>query len=459
MIALPPDARGPLYRQIYQAFREQIQRGALRTGQKLPSKRALAAQLSVSLSTVETAYAQLTSEGYVRAVPKSGLYVNALDELVRVSPLAPRTQAPAAPRQQVQIDFSTGGVDAQAFPYNTWRRLLRQCFDECDPTLLTAAPHKGDEALRHAVCQYLQQARGVRCSVEQVVIGAGTDHLLSVLGGLLPANGRVAVENPVYNRVLRVFRQAGREVRAVDIDGEGMALAPLYEGDIGAAYITPSHQFPIGISMPIGRRIQLLNWAQERGAYLIEDDYDSEFRYHVRPIPSLQSIDNGARVVYLGTFSKSVAPALRISYMVLPQPLLTVYEARYAGFHSAVSRFEQKVLCAFLEQGHFERHLNRMRKRYGDKRALLSQALQAHGVRVLGESAGHHVRAFVSTAWSEADLCRAALAHGVKVYPISPYFVHGVPAAYAHQVMLGYGALSCEQIERGVALLAQAWAL
>lgn len=457
MDAWLPNAQGPLYRQIYEAFRGRIQRGELRTGQKLPSKRALSAQLSVSLSTVETAYAQLISEGYVRSVPKSGLYVCPLDELMRVAPQALHKEASAAPQQRVLVDFSTGGVDVQAFPYNAWRRLLKQCFDECDPTLLTAAPAKGDEGLRHAVCHYLRQARGVQCEVGQVVIGAGTDHLLSVLGGLLPQDCRVAVENPVYNRVLRVLGQAGRAVEAVDIDGEGIALVPLYQKGIGAAYITPSHQFPIGISMPIGRRIQLLNWAQERDAYLIEDDYDSEFRYHVRPIPSLQSIDRGARVVYMGTFSKSIAPALRISYMVLPQPLLAVYEKRYAGFHSAVSRFEQKVLCAFMEQGHFERHLNRMRKRYGDKRALLSQALQACGVRVLGENAGHHVRAFVSKAWSEDALCRAALSHGVKVYPISPYFVHGMPTTYAHQVMLGYGALSAEQIAQGAALLAQAW--
>ncbi len=457
MLTLPDDG-APLYLSIYRQFRREIEEGALAAGAKLPSKRALASRLGVSINTVDSAYSQLQSEGFVDARPKSGYYVLPIEALQRLPSLRHLPSAGSGEKDGAAVDFVPGGVAREKFPFSVWQRLLKEAL--ADPNSLRRSDPQGDPGLRQAVAGYLYAARGVRCGVEQVVIGAGSDALLSILSYLLPPGCTMAVENPVYNRAYRLFARMGHPVQPAEIDLQGVLVEPLRDLDNAVLYTTPSHQYPLGISMPMGRRVKLLNWAGAgRFRYIIEDDYDSEFRYDARPVPSLQSIDHNGRVIYLGTFSRSVAPSLRVSYMVLPPDLLALYRREYAGFASAVSALEQAALREFLLRGHFETHLNRMRVYYRGKRRLLLEALSplAGQMRSIGEAAGHHLTMKAENGLTEAELCRRALAEGVRVYPVSPYFMGRCP--YEGKVLLGFGQLSDEQLRKGAAALCRAWRL
>lgn len=463
LISLPPnDSHTPLYIQITRHLKQQIRTGTLPAHAKLPSKRSLAEHLGVSVTTVEGAYSQLVSEGFVESRPKRGFFVCEIEPLLPTDePLAQPAAKADSPAEPL-VDFSPGGIDTRHFPYTVWRRLLRACFDEADATLLQNAPAQGLFSLRASIAQYLAQARGVRCRAQQIVIGAGTEHLLQILSYMLDSSWAIALENPVYNKAYHMFSRMGHSVLPLYVDEKGLPVSPLAALSHAAVYTTPSHQFPLGVSMPISRRVQLLNWAKSApDRYIIEDDYDSEFRYDAKPLPSLQSIDDHGRVIYLGTFSKAIAPSLRIGYMVLPESLLPLYQAQYAQFSCAVSRFDQQVLDAFLHQGAFETHLNRMRKLYKEKRKILISALEtafSHSLQYQGEQAGHHLLVHLPGMADGGALCRAAMAAGVKVYPLSPYFIGPVPPAYQGHVLLGYGSLSPAQIQQGVALLSQAWA-
>lgn len=450
----------PLYQQIYQQYKQQIYQGIWKAHERLPSKRALAAELGISITTVDTAYAQLVSEGFIQPLPKKGFFVCPLETLTQRQPKVIEPYNEKAEQKEVLVDFSTAGIDEIHFPYNTWRRLMKNVFNEYDKTLLKRTAPQGSQELREAISKYLYEARGVNCRQEQIVIGAGVDNLLQILSYILDKSWTIAMENPVYNRAYQMFNRMGHKVLPVDIDGEGIPVEPLQEINRVAVYITPSHQFPLGISMPVGRRVRLLNWAKaHKERYIIEDDYDSEFRYNTKPLPSLQSIDTHGRVIYLGSFSKSIAPSLRISFMVLPDALLSIYRQDYGVFSSPVSGFEQKVLNEFIRQGHFERHLNKMRLLYKNKRALMDEALRTFEgrIEVSGESAGHHLLVRMNAGMSEAEMCRSALEKGVRVYPISPYFVGQMPLQYEGNVLLGYGALSGAEICQGISLLKKAW--
>lgn len=454
MIQLQPGAT-PLYQQIYRAIREEIRTGALNAGARLPSRRKLAEELGVSVTTVDTAYAQLADEGFICSQPQRGYYVLAIEQLMSFAPpvFSPIQEHVAAARPL--IDFSPAGVDAEKFPFSLWRKLLRQSFDGQSAELLSSPDAQGLLTLREEVARYVYEARSVRARPEEIVIGAGTENLLQILGFILGSNTcTIAMENPVYNRAYQVFEHMGFHVQPVEIDSHGIRVDTLEQSENIAVYTTPSHQFPLGVSMPISRRIKLLNWtAKGHARYVIEDDYDSEFRYAGRPLPSLQSIDQAGRVVYLGTFTRSVAPCLRISYMVLPKILMPLYSAR-ARFASSVSRLEQAALARFMAGGYFERHVNRMRVAYRQKRALLEHTLRAVGLHTEGENAGHHL--IVRTRLDAEALCARALKVGVKVYPLRPYFIGEIPERYKDCVLLGYGGLSKAQIEQGVMLLCQA---
>lgn len=452
---------GPLYMQIYRDLRAEIENGQRRAGDRLPSRRALAAQLGVSVNTVDGAYSQLLSEGFLEARPRSGYYVCPLDALQRLGPMAPPPQAAQAPAPDaVEVDFAPGGVDRERFPHAVWRRLMKAAWNEYDPALLRAPDPQGDPGLRQAVAQYLRSARGVRTDADHLVMGAGTDDLLQKLSFFLDSDCTLAVENPVYNRAHEMFARMGHPVLPVPIDHKGVSAERLAGLDRLVLYTTPSHQFPLGLSIPMGRRVQLLNWAGSgQFRYIVEDDYDSEFRYDTRPLPSLQSIDRNGRVIYLGSFSGSLAPSIRMAYMVLPDPLLDLYRRRCGGFSSAVSGFEQAVVREFLRQGHFETHMNRMRVQYKNKRQRLLKGLAPLGDRleVIGEAAGHRLTLRHLGGLDEQTLCRRALAAGVRVYPISPYFIGPMDPKYQSKVLLGFGGLTDDQLDRGAALLCRAW--
>lgn len=447
----------PLYETLYCQLREEIRASQRKAGEKLPSKRALAQQFGVSINTVEAAYRQLESEGYIEARPRSGFYVLPLSVLSPAEATdLPRRTAPRSP--QPEIDFAVGAVDEALFPMNIWQRLTRSCLNM--PGILCRSEAQGDPGLRAEIARYLARARGVHCDPGQILLGPGTEYLLRVLSGLLPEGCTFAVENPAYHRAYLHFSRMGHRVISAGMDGKGVLVGPLEKLDHAVVYTAPSHQYPLGFAMPMGRRTALLAWCgRGRFRYVIEDDYDSEFRYDARPLPSLQSIDTSGRVVYLGTMSGVIAPSLRISYMVLPPTLLEALHKNAEPYSCNISTLSQYTLREFMRQGYFEKHLNRMRVCYRSRRRELVALLAPYGtrLRVIGAPAGSFLLVQVSQAQGEADLCARALAQGVKVYPIGPYFMGSVPEEYRNTVLLGFGNLSGEALARGVRLLVKAW--
>lgn len=455
MLLLPEDG-SPLYLNLYRQLRAQIESGERGAGEKLPAKRVMASQLGVSVNTVDAAYGQLLSEGFVEARPRSGYYVQPIGQIQRLPPPQPAAAGPAVSTDGVRVDFAPGDIAREKFPFTVWNRLLKSAMD--DPDSLRRAGPQGDPGLRRAVASYLHAARGVNCGPEQVVIGAGSDNLLSLLSYLLPSQCTAAVENPVYNQAYRFFARMGHPVVPAEIDRQGVMVEPLEPLSDALLYTTPSHQYPLGLSMPMGRRVKLLNWAGRGGSrFILEDDYDSEFRYDARPVPSLQSIDENGRTIYLGTFSRSVAPSIRVSYLVLPPALLEPYRREYSGFACAVSTLEQIALREFILQGHFETHLNRMRVCYRAKRAALLDGLAPLDgqIRRIGEAAGCHLTLQARNGLTEQQLCQRALSVGVRVYPISPFFMGKCP--YEGKVLLGFGGLSEHSLREGAAALCRAW--
>ncbi|MBR4878453.1 MAG: PLP-dependent aminotransferase family protein, partial [Clostridia bacterium] len=343
------------------------------------------------------------------------------------------------------------------FPYALWRKLLRQSFDEIDPLLLKSPDSQGDLALRNSICTYLSQSRNIDAHPEHLIIGNSTAALLRCICGMLGDTHVLASENPVYNTAYSIFSAMGGNCVSIDADRPDRLVENLGRTDADIFYVTPSHQFPLGYSLPLATRIDLLNWAAKDGRYIIEDDYDSEFRYSSKPLLPIKSMDKYEKVIYIGTFSKAIAPSVKISYALLPPSLMKAFSERGRLYLSSVSRLEQSVVHSFMAGGSFERHLNRMRNIYRAKRQHLVSLLSQHkAVEILGENAGHHILIRIS-GMSENQLVSLAQAEKIKVYPVSSYFIGEVAQKYSSSVLLGYGALSEKQIEEGVSRLMKAW--
>lgn len=448
---------GPLYRQLYRHLAGEIKAGRLPAGEKLPSKRRLAADLGVSVNTVDTAYGMLAAEGYVQARPRSGFMVCRLERLAAPAPL-PACPAPEAPRPAWRYDFETASIDTSLFPFKTWRRIQRDVLAG-DPSLLNHGPRQGDADLRAAIARHLREYRAVRCTPEQVVVGAGIEYLLGLLARLF-CPSRFAVEDPGYARTARILKNNGVEAVPVPVDGQGLRADLLAQSGADIAYVTPSHQFPTGVTMPAARRYELLAWAGAApGRWLIEDDYDSEFRFDSRPLPSLQGLDEAGRVLYIGTFSKSVAPAIRIAYLVLPPALLPRWREAFGFYSCTVSRLEQQTLCRFMESGAFARHLGRLRTAYRARRDALAAALRAAfpAARIAGTHTGLHLLLSPGGGATEAELVARAAQHGVHLMGLSSYYRSPAPPPGPATVVLGYAGLPAADIAPAAAALRAAW--
>ena len=464
-IGLSSDSHLPLYERLYRSLSGQIRSGQLQAGQKLPGKRSLAAALAVSVNTVDTAYQLLTAEGYLEVRPKSGFYVLPVPQALpksgaRQAP-PPHPALPAGDQPPLaRFDLSTGGVDTSLFPFRTWGRIQKELLYS-SPQLLTRGPSQGDEELREEICEYLRAYRGVHCRPDQVVIGAGTEYLAGLLAPLL--KGPAAVENPGYRRTRTILENNGLSCLPVDIDREGLSVEMLARSGAEVAYVTPSHQFPTGVTMPAGRRGELLRWAEEApGRWIIEDDYDSEFRFDLRPLPSLQGMGGAdGPVIYLTTFSKSLAPSIRIAAMVLPDSLLLPYRQRYAVYSCPVSRFEQQTLCQFIRRGHFSRHLARLRSQYKERMEALRQALEeAFGPDLLeleGTHTGLHLLVRLKRGPDEETLAKAARAGGIPLGRLSDYYMCRRENCPARTLVLGYAALPPDRIGELAGTLKEAW--
>lgn len=461
MLTIPLDAQSgiPLYEQIYSFIKNEIQNKNLAYKDRLPSSRSLAANLQLSRNTVDLAYAQLVSEGYIESVPKSGYYVCRIGNLARITDGEnPPEPGGVSFSPSYRYDFNPFGIDTASFPYSVWRKLSRNLLAGENRPLFESGDRQGDLPFREAIAKYLHASRGVNCIADHIVIGAGTAYLLQLLAGLLSIqteNRTVAFEDPTYIRAYRIFAGLGYRTVGLPIDREGLDAAALRKSGADIAYVTPSHQYPLGIVMSVKRRSELLSWAQEvPGRYLIEDDHDSEFRYKGKPIPSLQGMDAGGRVIYMGTFSRAVTPAIRAGYMVLPPALLLLYRQALSHYSNTVSRFDQAILTDFITQGHFERHLNKMRTLYRTKHDLLLRALKIFGrkIRITGEHAGLHLVVEFLEEGSEEALIEKAKEAGIRLFGLMEHYI-AKPELPHPVILLGFANLPITDIEAGITLL------
>ena len=462
-IRLRTDSDKCLYQQIYEHIRQEIREGKLLAGERLPSTRSLAEYLQVARSTVDYAYDQLLSEGYIEAKPYKGYFVCRLEgiftmeqqEMTEPEVVRPDSQEDGT---QVQVDFSPYGLDMTGFPFGVWKRITKNILNDSNSELFAQGEPQGDYDLRMTISRYLHSSRGVNCRPEQIIVGAGNDYLLLLLEKILGRHVGIAMENPTYKRAYRIFQSFAYRIYTVDMDDKGMRADRLSGLPVRAAYVMPSHQYPTGAVMTIGRRAELLRWAEkEPDRYLIEDDYDSEFRYRGKPIPSLQSSDKRGKVIYIGTFSKAIAPAIRVSYMVLPESLLEVYRRDCSFYSCTVSRIDQRILNEFIRDGYFERHLNKMRMHYRAKHDLLLAELEPFkkAFTISGEDAGLHLLLTARGAVTEAQLLSAATEAGVKVYGMSENMVEtDAPKA---TILLGFGSVSEPEMKEGLHRLQKAW--
>ena len=472
MLQLDADNGVPLFQQIYSQVREDILSGAMPEGARLPSIRAMARQMRLGKNTVESAYAQLALEGYVSARPGSGYTVNSICGIIPATHFGPAKDflAPSNAREQERLqtfeyDFSYENSDGSIFPADVWRKLTAEVLSDNTKSGYAAQMHRygaagGYMPLRRQLAAYLYQSRGVRCAPEQVILCSGLQPSIMTILHLLQAECRmVALEDPGYDGARTVYECFGIPVVPVPVDASGMDIAVLAGSSVRLAHIAPSHQFPTGVVTSISRRMELLQWAVENDAFIIEDDYDSELRYNGRPIPSMQSIDPGGRVIYLGTFSKVLSPGMRMSYMVLPSHLHDRFNSVFASFQCTVPWLEQAVLHRFMADGHWEKHLRKLclfKKKKHDVFVNTVNALWDDHARIHGHNAGLHILLELVDGPDENEMAARAKAIGIRVYPASRFWADKTRCP-KNCLFLGYGMLSEADIISALNALKTAW--
>jgi GntR family transcriptional regulator/MocR family aminotransferase len=461
---LNEQSKDPLYLQLYSYFKEEIKNGRISSLTRLPSIRQLANHLNLSKTTVQMAYQQLLAEGYIESKERSGYYVMKIvgESFGDVTSDSPDTYSLDKPKAHNNIlyDFYMSRIDLDHFPYSKWRAYANQSINSDQRELLSYGDPQGEMGLRLAICNYLRHARGVNCSPEQIVIGAGTQTVITLLCQLVGLDRKkIAMEEPGYHGVRQVFDQLGFNIKPIPVQEDGISMAELEKSSAHVVYVTPSHQYPLGMVMPIAKRMKILEWAKENNSLIIEDDYDGEFRYQGRPIPSLQGLDTHGNVVYVGTFSKSLMPAIRVSYMVLPKRLLNAYRNNLFQYDQTVSRLHQKSIQIFMESGEWERHIRRMRKIYQKKHDVLLQTIKnvmKENVKITGQDAGLHIIIKVNTSKNADDLVKIAEDVGVKVYSTTNNWINKQNVIPPF-ILLGFGGLSVQEIEKGIKRLHMAW--
>ena len=432
----------PLYEALYRCIREDILSGKLSPGEKLPSKRALAAHLEVSKITVEGAYNQLLAEGYLCSREKVGYFVENVERMPQKESLQSNPPAP----EETGIDLTANGPTN--FPFSVWSKLQREVMLDLGAKLLLPLPNQGLWELRQAIARHLAQFRGMQVQPENILIGAGTDFLYNLLIQLLGREKCYAVEEPGYGKIRKIYAAGGVECISAAMDAAGVLPESLEKAQV--LHISPSHHFPTGLVTPVSRRQALLQWASE-GKWIIEDDYDSEFRFHARPMPTMQSLDRQGRVIYMNTFSKTLAPSIRISYMVLPPALMGEFLQRLGFYSCTVPSFEQYTLARFLNEGHFEKHINRMRKFYKQRRNRILSAIQscpqAERITIREENAGLHFLAKVDGELTDEALVARCAEKGIRVRSLSSYYHGPVPEQDKGFLVINYSGLSDDHMQ------------
>lgn len=431
---------GVLYIQIYEYFKNEIINGTYKAHTKLPSKRNLAKEYKISLNTVDNAYSKLIEEGFIYSKERQGFFVSDVGELYILDnkPIYIKTE-----NENIDYDFSYSGV-SEEFPYKIFKKISSNIFDNKD--VLEKVEYQGYLPLRIQIAEYLNKSRGFRTDASQIVISSGSEYLFQIIFKLI--SGKFGIEDPGYSMLSNIMDTNDIKYNLIPVDENGMDLKKLKKSDSDFCVLTPAHQFPTGVIMNMQRRVELLN--MEKIKYIIEDDYDSEFKYSKRPVPALKSIDINDKVIYIGSFSKSISPSFRVSFMVLPFDLVEKYNRIFKYFICPVSIMVQKMLTSFIESGEFEKHLNRMRKIYSKKRQLLMDMLsERKDITIRGADAGLHLVLEYPKYYNEEDIVKKAKEKKIKVYGLSSYGTkREIPS-----ILLGFATLSDEKIRDGIKLL------
>lgn len=424
-------AEQPLYRQIYERFRSSIASGVLKPGDRIPSARALTKELGLARGTIEAAYSLLAAEGYIQARGQAGTIVT--PGLKPHTPLAPPAAPKDAPEPSFRPDsimpFQMGLPALDMFPRKIWARLAARCARSMQPASMTHPPVFGMPALRAEIAAYLQVARGIGCSPAQVFVTSGYRHTITLIRhALLEAGDRVWLENPGYPPTRELLQHMQLQAVPVPVDGEGVDVAQgvRLAPDARAAIVTPAHQSPLCLSLSLPRRMALLDWAGQENAWIIEDDYDGEYRYVSRPLPSLKSLDRDGRVLYAGTFSKVLFPSLRLSYLVVPKSQVERFEQVVQLLAGGSPELTQAIASAFIKEGHFARHIQRMRKLYGERREATAAGLQGvlgKHMRIDAQPGGMHLILRLQGGPPDCELARRMREDGMYAEALSDWYV------------------------------------
>ena len=470
----------PLYRQIYEGVRGAILNGKLTSGARLPASRVLAKQLSVSRLTVVNAFEQLLAEGYLEGKTGAGTFVAAKipEDLLQISEAAKKaekiepktedlkiskfarrlaeteTRTARFPNAAQTVPFKNGITAVHEFPFGVWEKIAARSFRQARYKISGYGEAAGYRPLREAVAAHLAASRGVHCDIEQIFITNGAQQALDLVGRvMLEESDKIWIEDPCYQEALGVFRAVGAQVVPVPVDAEGFDLTEANKRGAGAAklvYITPSHQYPTGVTMSLARRLQLLEWARKSSAWIIEDDYNSEFRYAGRPLASLQNLDRSGRVIYVGTFSKTIFPALRLGCMVVPRNMIEIFRAARNSCDSHSPIFEQAILSEFISEGHFARHLRRMRTLYEKRQHFLVAQIEKHLKGILNISkanSGMHLIGWLAPGLNELEVAEKAFESGLNITPLSVYCIE---TKLPPGIILGYTGFNEKEIKQGV---------
>jgi len=456
-----------LYEYLYKQIKEDINAGKLSPHEKLPSKRALAKHLNISTITVENAYSQLLAEGYIYSVPKSGYYVSEIvaekyksdngyhGKYEKRKIYEARINGLKKDTSNVYVfDFVSNYTAPENFPFTIWTKLMRETMAENKDKLMIKSPSTGIYDLRCAIADYLYQFRGIDASPDQIVVGAGTEYLYGLIIQLLGHDKIYAVEDPGYRKISGIYGANRVKCVHIPLDEQGINIKALEQSQADVVHISPSHHFPTGLVTPVSRRYELLSWASKSAdRYIIEDDYDSEFRLLGKPIPALQSIDVSEKVIYMNTFSKSLSSTIRISYMVLPKFLMDKYNRELSFYTCTVSNFEQYTLAKFIERGYFEKHINRMRNHYrkirDDILVHIKKHLKEKKGRIMEEDAGLHFLLQVDTKLSDEELVKKAAEKGINISCLSQYY-YDRSNAVKNTLIINYSGIRAEDIEKSV---------
>lgn len=450
----------PIYKELYQNIRRDILNGTIKSGEKLPSKRTLAQNLGISTITVENAYDQLISEGYLYSELKKGYFVSDIKNLSKPHPSSipkARLDIKVNRKPSYYFDFASNNVETKNFPFSIWAKLSREVLSEMQDQVLQVSPSSGIEVLRNAIAKHLYSFRGMAVDPNQIIIGAGTENLYEILIKLFGTDKTFCIENPGYTKIRKVYEINKVECVFANLDENGINIQELRNSKAQIAHISPNHHFPTGITMPASRRYEILSWANEKkDRYIIEDDYDSEFRQNGNPIPTLQSIDAFEKVIYMNTFSKSLASTIRISYMVLPEHLANLYYQTLDFYSCPVPTFEQYTLAKFIDEGYFEKHINRMRLYYRRKRLtvlnILHKNLSDNECSILESDSGLHLILKLKTSVTDNELKKSLMEKGININMLSEYY-DSEKENLQHMYILNYSNINLEKFEEAVKVI------